>query len=341
MARSFVLIIFSLLLSLSGQAEKPVRILSLDGGGMRGIIEIVVLSEMERELEAPISEIFDMVVGSSTGGLVALILSLNDEKKQPRFEARDLLPIYQKHGKEIFHASLKHKIATGFGLWGPKYEADGLMKNTNFFLGTTKMSEARLPVVLTGYHVAGENGVEFSSLDAQAFPEDKDCLMKEAALATTAAPLFFDLADVHYSWGVLDDVADGGLYRNNPVLVAYTNARRHFPGREIEIYSVGAGKIPAEELTKEFKGRGIIQWLSPIIRHVRVADSETDNDILHKLLNHDGKEAFFRLNIPLDSKHRSMDNTSKENISYLMERGIAATNLPTFKRMIDQLKLYR
>lgn len=341
MVRNFLIFFSIFFLSFYSLAERPIRVLSLDGGGMRGIIETIILAEIEKELQAPISSIFDMIAGSSTGGLVALGLSLVDEHNAPRYRAKDLLPLYLTYGKEIFHASAKHKVTNGFGLWGPKYETTGLKKAADFFLANTKLSEASIPIIITGYHVAGENGVEFSSLDAQAHRDDKDCLMKDVALATTAAPLFFDLADVHYSWGRLEDIADGGLYRNNPSLVAYANAYNHFPNRDIEVYAIGAGKIPAEELNKQLKGRGIIQWLSPIIRHVRVSDSETDNDILHKLLNHDGKEGFFRINVALSRKHRSMDNVSASHLSYLIERGKAATQTPMFRRMIEQLKSNR
>ncbi len=337
--RNFLSLLFLFgFISSSSWAERPIRVLSLDGGGMRGIIETMVLAEIEKELDAPTSQIFDLVAGSSTGALVTLALSLGDQDQHPRYRAKDLLPLYLKRGKEIFHASLRHKISTGFGLWGPKYDNEGLMKNVYQVFGDTKLSEAIVPALVTGYHVTGESGVQFFSEDARAFPLDKDCFMRDVAVATTAAPLYFDLADIEFPWGTLSSIADGGLYRNNPALLAYINAKKMYPDREIEVYSLGAGKIGAEEIGRQLKGRGLLHWISPIIGHLQIADMEGDNDILHHLLNSDDQRRFFRLNIKISRKYRSMDDVSSKNFAYLIKRGNEAIKSPIFKSMIERLK---
>lgn len=323
----------------SSWAERPIRVLSLDGGGVRGVIEAIVLAEIERELDAPASQIFDLIAGSSTGALIALALSVGDQDHHPRFRARDLLPLYLERGKEIFHASLRHKISTAFGLWGPKYETDGIMKNVYQIFGDTRMSEAILPIMITGYHVDGETGIQFSSVDAREFPEDKDCFMRDVALATTAAPVYFDLADIEFPWGTLRAVADGGLYRNNPALLAYIDTKRMYPDRDIEVYSLGAGKISAEEIGIQLKGRGLLHWISPIISHIQIGDMEGDNDMLHKLLNNSGEQRYFRLNIDISRHFRRMDDVSAKNFAYLIKRGNDAIHTPIFLSMIKQLKL--
>lgn len=332
--------IFSLIIFMSNVswAEQPIRILSLDGGGIRGIMEVIALSTIEKELGKPVSQIFDLIAGSSTGGLIALGLSIGDENKQPVYSAASLLPFYIQLGKDVFRSSLRHKIASGFGLWGPKYQNKGLEKHLRLVLGDRMMSEAIVPIMLTGYHVEGETGIEFSSQDAVRFPEDKDCLMREVGLATSAAPVYFDLANVNFSWGVLRAVADGGLYRNNPALLAYVNARRMYPNRTIEVYSFGAGKIGAEELEKQLNGRGLLHWLAPIIKHFQIGDVEADNAMLHKLLNEDGEQNFFRIDIDIHRPFRDMDKVDKKNLDYLVRRGHQLTQMPMFISMLEHLK---
>ncbi|MCA9507359.1 MAG: patatin-like phospholipase family protein [Myxococcales bacterium] len=319
-------------------AERPIRVLSLDGGGIRGILEVMSLTEIEDEIGKPINQIFDVMVGSSTGGLIALALSIGDEQGKAFYSARSLLEFYTKMGREVFHSTVSHKLSTGFGLWGPKYQSAVLKEHLERVLGDTMMSQALVPVIITGYHVDGETGVEFSSADAKEFPFDKDCLMREVAQATSAAPVYFDLANVEFSWGTLHGVADGGLYRNNPALIAYVNAHRMFPGRDIEVYSFGTGKIGAEELQRELNGRGLINWVGPILKHFQIGDIEADNTMLHKLINEDGKQNFFRVDIDVHRDFRAMDNVKRKNIEYLVRRGNELTKTPLFQNMLMHLK---
>lgn len=305
---------------------------------MRGLLEAVALKELEKELKAPVSEVFDMVAGSSIGGLIALALTVPNEEGKARFSAQDLVDLFLEHNSEVFYASTAHKIKTLGGLIGPKYESTRFKSVLEDYFGSAKISEALIPTMITAYHVAGNSGIEFSSYEAKDYPQDKDCFMKDVALATTAAPVFFDSVDIDYPWGKLHDVVDGGLYSNNPALLAYINAKKLFPDDKIEIYSFGAGIMNAEDLGTELKGRGIMQWISPLIRHLILGDSESNNTVLHKLLNEDNNEGFFRLNIYLENEHREMDDIREENIDYLYNKGIELSESENFKDMIARLK---
>ena len=96
--------------------------------------------------------------------------------------------------------------------------------------------------------------------------------------------------------------------------------------------------ISAEELSAQLKGRGIFEWISPIIQHLQIGDSDGDCAMLHKILNEEGQENFMRLNIKVSRDHKSLDDASAQNVAYLYQRGIAATESQVYKTMIERLK---
>src|SRR5580704_2633695 len=194
--RRNILIVFSIALilcpSVLTSRDETFRVLSIDGGGVRGIIAAVVLEQIEKELGRPIIKTFDMIAGSSTGGIIALALTTPNNLKQPIKTAAQVIKLYSQHSRDIFSASWSHQLMTLGGLLGPKYESTGLSILLHNNLGDTKLSETLIPTLITGYHIAGESGIEFFSEDAKNFPEDKDCLLREIGLATTAAPIYFE-----------------------------------------------------------------------------------------------------------------------------------------------------
>lgn len=319
--------------------ERPFRILSIDGGGIRGVIPTVILEKIEEELQRPISEVFDMVAGSSTGGIIALSLATrNLTTSEPNYSAQEMTDLYINNSVDIFHASFTHKLATLGGLLGPKYETTGLLTMLEEKLGDTKLSQTIIPTLITGYHIEGETGVEFFSEDAKKFPKDKDCLLTEVGMATAAAPVYFESVDVNFDWGVLKSVADGGLYKQNPSLLAYLNAKKIANGRKIEIYSLGTGVFTSEELDAQFKGRGLLQWLTRLLGHIQIGGTEADDSVLHRLLNEDGERNYFRINARIAEEHSKMDDTSEENLHYLYQQGVKVTETPLFAEVLRRLK---
>ena len=81
------------------------RVLSLDGGGIRGIIPALVIAHLERQMSAPASELFDLIVGTSTGGILALGLALQGDEGQSILPAKRMVALYERHGAEIFERS--------------------------------------------------------------------------------------------------------------------------------------------------------------------------------------------------------------------------------------------
>lgn len=321
--------------------DRPFRILSIDGGGVRGIVPAVMLEQIEEQLQRPIHEVFDMVAGSSTGGIIALSLATGSltAADEPNYTAEEVVDLYINNSVDIFSASWTHKLSTMGGLLGPKYETTGLRNMLEQKLGNTMLSQTLIPTLITGYHIEGESGVEFFSEDAKKYPKDKDCLLTEVGLATAAAPIYFESVDVNYAWGTLKSVADGGIYKQNPALLAYLNAKKINQGRKIEVYSLGTGSYSSEELDAQFKGRGLLQWLTRIMGHLTIGGTEADDTVLHRLLNEDGEENYFRLNVHLSADHSKMDDSSEENLKYLYDQAMLSTQTPMFIEMVKRLKM--
>jgi uncharacterized protein len=334
------LVMFSVWFSnlLFAQDEKPIRILSIDGGGIRGVIPAVILYDLENQLKKPISQIFDMVAGSSIGGVIALSLTMPDSENQPLHSTLDLVDFFIDLRKDIFKSSLRHSIKTLGGLIGPQYESDGFKDILNKRFGNKMLSQALIPTLVTGYHIDGNVGIEFFSPDAKKFPHDMDCLVREVAMATSAAPAYFDCVDVHYEWGILPSVTDGCLYKISPALLPFVRAQNLYRGRTIEVYSLGTGQSTAEDISLRLNNRGIIHWLSPLLRHIWKGSIDADDSILSHMLNRDGRKNYFRLNPRIDFDHSALDDISDENLSYLLMTAALLKKSPQYQEILERLK---
>src|SRR5690349_4100610 len=132
---------------MEGQSQaqsRPIRVLALDGGGIRGVIPATVLAELERRCNKPIAALFDLIAGTSTGGILALGLTAPDAANpgQPRHSANDLVALYAQKGSVIFRRSLLHTLITLFGLLGNKYPVRGLEETLKSYFGDSELKDA-------------------------------------------------------------------------------------------------------------------------------------------------------------------------------------------------------
>ena len=102
-------------------------VLSLDGGGIRGLIPALVLAEIEKITNKRITDLFDLIAGTSMGGILALGLCKDGGSKSPQYTAKDLSKIYQEHGRIIFSRSLQHRMLSVDGLSNKKYTEQGII----------------------------------------------------------------------------------------------------------------------------------------------------------------------------------------------------------------------
>ncbi|MBA0793830.1 hypothetical protein Gohar_018213 [Gossypium harknessii] len=210
--------------------RKMVTVLSIDGGGIRGIIPSVLLASLEsklQELDGPnarIADYFDIVAGTSTGGLIATMLTApnKDNGRQPLYEAKDITKFYLEHSPKIFpQDSSINNTSTG-----PKYDGKYLRSLINQLLGDITLKQALTNLVLPTFDIKLLQPVIFSTNDAKV-NDWKNAKLYDACIGTSAAPTL--LPAHHFETKGSDgkthsfDLIDGGVAANNPTLIAISH----------------------------------------------------------------------------------------------------------------------
>ncbi|MDR2761903.1 MAG: patatin-like phospholipase family protein, partial [Planctomycetaceae bacterium] len=211
------------------------KILSIDGGGFRGVYAAHILKRIEETYGVSWTTDFDMITGTSTGSIIAAGLVCG-------MSAKEIADKYKTIGKIVF----KKKFS--FRLWGigdllsllySPYNANILEKELNNVFGNKKLGDYKFPLLIPATDIANGSVYVFKSQYNEEFVRDKDILVADAVLASCSAPAFFDPQQVgNYL------LADGGLWANNPILVAAAEAKRRFnqPLENLRILSLGTGE---------------------------------------------------------------------------------------------------
>ncbi len=175
--------------------NKPKRILSIDGGGIRGIIPALVLAEIEKQMKKPICELFELIAGTSTGGILALGLTVPDTKGRPLYKARDLARLYEVKGNYIFSRTIWHRIHSGWGLREEKYPSKPIEDVLENYFSDNRLNQSLTDVIVTAYAIERRCPFFFRSIrakDTRHYGESYNFLIREAARATSAAPTYFE-----------------------------------------------------------------------------------------------------------------------------------------------------
>jgi patatin-like phospholipase/acyl hydrolase len=135
------------------------KILSIDGGGIRGLIPALVLAEIETRTGKAVADCFDLIAGTSTGGILALGIARDDGSGRPRYAAKDLAGIYQTRGKEIFSRSLwKGAVSLG-GLADELYSHKGLDAVLDEYFGNEPLGAALTHTLIPSYDIQNRQPV--------------------------------------------------------------------------------------------------------------------------------------------------------------------------------------
>ena len=224
-------------------------ILSLDGGGVRGVLPALWLSEIEHRTRRPVAHLFNMLAGTSTGAIIAAGLSVPvpcidvPEKEAvlsaypPRYSAFEMVQLYREESSKIFTTSGWGWVP-GFGLANDKYTDAGRSSMFEKYFGQAKLSQALTELAIPA--VRGDNLTHshlFSRYEAQRDPAD-NVMTRNILMATTAAPTFFPA----YRIPEKGTFVDGAIQANNPAMAAYSEAIRYgIPQQKIFMLSMGAG----------------------------------------------------------------------------------------------------
>ena len=288
-------------------------ILAIDGGGMRGIIPVVILQELEKSIREnggtdDIATYFDLIAGTSTGGLITLALSCGsalphvDMNGSDQIELSALLNNYMTMGKEIFQAQTSF-----FGLRqfvSDKYNSNNIQNLCKRWFGTETMENAKVPTMIVAYDLSKGCQKIITS-----YGEGSDCPVWVAARSTSAAPTFF--APVAYKEELL---VDGGVVANNPALFAYFDAKTLYPECEkfhiLSISTGGAYHTMSIDSTK-----GLMNWADQVSPMYSTAQKRTTDLVMRKMPDAD----YVRIDDPLPNPVK-MDETNPASLNYMKDQ---------------------
>jgi len=274
---------------MSGVAgDERFAVLSIDGGGVRGIFVAAVLANLERDTGAKVTDHFDLIVGTSTGGIIALGLGAG-------MSPEEILAHYIDNVNSIFPARRRSTLARPLSLVRAKYKPDGLREGVHAIFRDKLLCDSTVPLVIPSYNI-GENAVYlFKTPHHERLRRDWSVPMWQVAMATTAAPTFFPAYSLP---GDHVRLVDGGVWANNPSMVGVVEAVSMFgqPLEGIRLLSLGTTVAAAYRSRKLDRG-GLIQWVrSPNVAQVLMAGQSTGAFTASEHLL--GRGHAFRLNPP-------------------------------------------
>ncbi len=314
-----------------------VKILSIDGGGIRGIIPAMLLAEIESRTSQPIAGLFDLIAGTSTGGILALGLTVPPSPGKPLYTAQQLVDFYQHQGRRIFSRSLFRKLFACDNLTWKKYSSEGIEQVLFEYFGGSRLCQAVTDVLITSYEIERRFPFFFRSAKARQRP-DYDFPARDVARATSAAPSYFEPMKLISSTSDRYTLIDGGVFANNPAACALVEARATYPDAgSYLVVSLGTGSLTRSLPLSLARYWGSARWAVPLLNIVFDGVSSTVDHQLRQLLpaeSGDGQR-YFRFQTTLDSHNHSLDNASPANIMAL--KALANELIEKESEKLDQL----
>ena len=303
-------------------------VLSIDGGGIRGIIPALVLDYLEQASNKSISELFDLSVGTSSGGIIALGIAQADAQGKPKYTAHDLAEFFENSGRKIFQKTVWRNIRSAGGVLDERYSARPLEAALRKYYADTRLGDTLGSTMVTSYDIEGRRTLFLKSWH----PDHETVLCRDAARATSAAPTYFEpaLIDVQGSHRAL---IDGGVFVNSPVVSAYAEALKLFPGEPLAVVSLGTGELIRRIPYESAKDWGQAGWVTPLIDCMFDGETKVANHQMRMFLG----DHYFRLQVTLDEANDDMDDASEVNIQNLKRIAdrMISENRSTLDRILD------
>jgi patatin-like phospholipase/acyl hydrolase len=283
--------------------------LAIDGGGIRGIIPATILTEIQKRLSVDLFQAFDLIAGTSTGGIIALGIGTRCKNNGP-YSPSELVDLYVQNGPEIFKKNL---LTPERQVILPKYSPDALESALAQFFQDTEFQSALTPLLISSYDLQGQVPFFFKSHKIAGDPT-YNWKLTEIARATSAAPTFF--SPLHLTRGGKDyALVDGGVFVNNPSMAAYAEARALYPdATQFIVVSVGTGNRQDRITYASAKDWGLLGWA----RQIAPVFMDSVSEAVDYELNALPGCAYHRLQVPhLQEASSDIDDVEPLNLRNL------------------------
>lgn len=311
------------------------HILSIDGGGVRGIVSTIVLDALDVEFRAigktcRVADCFDLIAGTSSGAIVAAGLAAPRPDSDASAAPSDIRRLFETEVRRIFPRNWFCEIPV-IGrlpqLFGPLYSPRGLSDVLHEQFGETVLADARRNLMISAYSIDPRDVVLFRGgpIYAERVEDERFGMVRirDAVMGSAAAPTFFpphriDRPNGDGHWTAID----GAIYINDPAMAALTEAIRLFPEDDFRVISLGAGRETRNYPFQDSRDWGFSQWVSPtgrfrtpLLSAISDGQARAVNRQLHYLLGDD----YFRFDYRLEGGRGSdrIDDASKSNMARL------------------------
>lgn len=329
------------------------NILSIDGGGLRGIIPLRILQKVEALTGKRIQDCFDMVAGTSTGGLIACCLTLRNDKQPhlPKYSLADICDIYVQKGSTIFpiRSSIGKFLLGAKNLFKPKYSPNGIDQVLREYISGQTIKDSLLPLLISTYDLSSNSPVFFKTSEADGDPS-ANALLHDVCRATSAAPTYLPAYSFTHKGARLTAI-DGGVYVNNPTMAALAELSRYgdkfyhkkdgtgVAFDDIRVLSLGTGSFAGTITETEAVSWGELQWISRITDiMMRGVNQSTDYESFEMLDNSKYPNRYLRLSVNItDSRYSDMADATLTTRDFL-EHEVASqiTNNPEKLNSLSQ-----
>lgn len=306
-------------------SSAPKISVSLDGGGVRILLSLYLIENLERLSGVPFFLWGDAYAGTSAGALAiaALLCPKEPGSKEPLYTPHDVIDILLKNAGIIFSRTRWQALKNPKGLMGPKYKSEPLEDVLSKVLPEWyRLSDMLRPSVLTAFDV--NRGVSHFFKSRRAIFPGENFMLRSVLRVVMAAPTYFPAATIHSlpdsNGGDRSVTAmDGGIFMNNPSFLALLENFTAYQTSLSSIYVISLGTGKASNVGEEdvFKTGGALSVIRPLIDAMMSGTSHAIDHILERLLYSGGTQKYFRLNPVIDSQHKELDDASEQNLKRL------------------------
>jgi len=311
------------------------QILSLSGGGFLGLYSLTVLEALEQEAGVPIASCFDLIAGTSVGGIIALALAAE-------VPVRDIKELFEKKGTAIFSPRGAPRSTWGKfrdvlrSMFGAKYKAANLREVIESILGDRTLAALKHPTLVPAVNLTTGYPQIFKTPHHHTFRRDHRLRAVDVALATSAAPTYFPVARIG------DELfADGGLIANSPDLLAVHEAEQFFAQNVAEVSMLSIGTTSAKFTLSHRIGldMGIIKWaMGQRLVNTTIAAQQS---LAMFMVQHRLKERLVRIDVAQSKEQQGdlaldvADPTAQDTLRALGESSVRNNiNSPSLRQML-------